>query len=74
MRLQTTSPKPQTKPISTKTLQCPKLLPPLVIPTLEDNTYNNIIHEMHPMDPIIDLDTCLQSINHDLEIFIGLGR
>jgi hypothetical protein len=63
------SPKLEIKPTSTKTFKWPKQPPSLITPIPKDNRYNNIIHEMHPTNPIIDLDTCLEPIDHDLNEF-----
>jgi hypothetical protein len=39
------------------------------MPIPKDNTCNNITNETHPMNPIIDFDTCQEPIDHDLNKF-----
>ena len=57
------------KPISTNTLKYPKQPPPPITFIPKNNRYNNITHKMHPTNPIIDLDTCPEQIDHDLDKF-----
>jgi hypothetical protein len=66
---QATSPKLEIKPTSTNTSKYPKQPPPPITLIPKNNRYNNITHKMHSMNPIIDLDTCPEPIDHDLDEF-----